>query len=668
MINARSIIIVAYCSLFATDSFAVETADDNIYELSLEDLINLKIDSASGFEESVSETPVPVTVITEAMIRNSPALSLRDLLSQYVPGFTQVQDQNEYNTAFRGVYTSSQQKILILLNGKRINSRSYSNADPAMGINLDKLSQIEVIRGPGSSIYGNVALTAVVNLQLKQTKLSGSATTKVKVGNHGLRSFYSDWQSIHEDVEYLAWASLFETKGELVTIRPQEDYSPTPSLQPVSVRLDSFSASPSLDIGLSAVGTNWSSYLTIRENHYIEPFSGGALTGEAYHYRDYFQKGKNAPGTDFHWLNFDVEKSFVIDENDQIDANLYYAQSEVVGTFVLVPNIKRYGTVFWKENTFGGNFIWKKKIKSDNLLVGIQYEKNHVNASDFSVGQDREVIARPFTDENPVLLLGKESVFSFYAEYKHRLNQQWLINIGARYDDKTRLLGEKITETSPRLALVYQDPNLNLKLAYSRSFVDPPYWNRYSALASFRGSRELKPEILESVQISPELLWFDNKISTKLNFFFNYHSDFVFRDSDALDSEPLFVNSGQMNTIGFEHEWLVYFEQHSIRVIGTHQKVSSVEFYRASENEIFNIPKSQMTVTWDTEINASLFSQVSLQYLSSRLSPIRIASNNVVLDDPFPDQGVSFDEPNNRLTSVMLFNATLRWKLKSYPI
>lgn len=113
---------------------------------------------------------------------------------------------------------------------------------------------------------------------------------------------------------------------------------------------------------------------------------------------------------------------------------------------------------------------------------------------------------------------------------------------------------------------------------------------------------------------------------------------------------------------------MVYFEQHSIRVIGTHQKVSSVEFYRASENEIFNIPKSQMTVTWDTEINASLFSQVSLQYLSSRLSPIRIASNNVVLDDPFPDQGVSFDEPNNRLTSVMLFNATLRWKLKSYPI
>jgi len=65
--------------------------------------------------------------------------------------------------------------------------------------------------------------------------------------------------------------------------------------------------------------------------------------------------------------------------------------------------------------------------------------------------------------------------------------------------------------------------------------------------------------------------------------------------------------------------------------------------------------------------SSSLLSQLSAQYLSNRKSPIRIAANNIIVDDPFPGQGVEFDVPENRLPSVILINAKIRWVPQSMP-
>ena len=85
---------------------------NNLMELSLEELLNVKVESASKLSEPIEETPVPVTIITRDMIINSGAKNLKDLLVMYVPGFTFSQDHNEVNVAVRGVYASSQQKII----------------------------------------------------------------------------------------------------------------------------------------------------------------------------------------------------------------------------------------------------------------------------------------------------------------------------------------------------------------------------------------------------------------------------------------------------------------------------------------------------------------------------------------------------------------------------
>lgn len=143
------------------------TSAIDIFELTLEQLMNLQVYTASRQFEEIEQVPVPISIITQEMIENSGALSLKELIVQYVPGFSNVQDHNEVNFSNRGVYASSQQKVLIMLNGHRLNSRAYSMANPDFSISLDKIKQIEVLRGPASSLYGNVALTAVINIVTK---------------------------------------------------------------------------------------------------------------------------------------------------------------------------------------------------------------------------------------------------------------------------------------------------------------------------------------------------------------------------------------------------------------------------------------------------------------------------------------------------------------------
>ena len=130
--------------------------------------LTAKITTASSQEETIAEVPVPTTLITEEMIRNCGARNLQEVLATYVPGMHIIDSNDGINIAMHGVYSNGQEKILIMLNGHRLNSYSTNVASPDFSISLQKLKQIEVLRGPASSLYGGVALTAVVNLITKQ--------------------------------------------------------------------------------------------------------------------------------------------------------------------------------------------------------------------------------------------------------------------------------------------------------------------------------------------------------------------------------------------------------------------------------------------------------------------------------------------------------------------
>ena len=142
------------------------------------------ITTASSQAEVLAEVPVPTTLITEEMIRNSGARNLQEVLATFVPGMTVVDCNDDINIAMRGIYSNGQEKILIMLNGHRLNSYCTNIAAPDFSIGLEKLKQIEVLRGPASSLYGGVALTAVVNLITKQGADVDGIQARAGVGNY----------------------------------------------------------------------------------------------------------------------------------------------------------------------------------------------------------------------------------------------------------------------------------------------------------------------------------------------------------------------------------------------------------------------------------------------------------------------------------------------------
>ena len=162
--------LLALCSLGlddleTTEKYALLLLKENPYYTSVqdparfEDIINrlkngkeITFTTASSREESMEEVPVPVTLITEQMIADCGADNLRDVLSTYVPGMNIVEGTGEFNLAMHGIYSSRQEKIMVMLDGHRLNARSTNAFAPDYAVSLKKIKQIEVLRGPASSI------------------------------------------------------------------------------------------------------------------------------------------------------------------------------------------------------------------------------------------------------------------------------------------------------------------------------------------------------------------------------------------------------------------------------------------------------------------------------------------------------------------------------------
>ena len=170
------------------------------------------ITTASRQAENMDEAPVPVTLITDDMIRHSGAQTLQEVLCLFVPGMTLAEGM-ESNIAMHGVYSHTQDKILFMVDGHRLNSSSTNAEAPDFRSNLDKIKQIEVLRGPASSLYGNVALTAVVNIitykgaELNGTRISGLAGTQRSFGGSLVVG------GGNNVVDVMGWGSMYNSLG-----------------------------------------------------------------------------------------------------------------------------------------------------------------------------------------------------------------------------------------------------------------------------------------------------------------------------------------------------------------------------------------------------------------------------------------------------------------------
>jgi iron complex outermembrane receptor protein len=167
------------CIVFALSARAAEPAAQaqtaDLTELPLEALMNLdvpKVYGASKIEQNVTDAPSSVTVVPAEEIKKYGHRTLGDVLRS-VQGFNISYDRNYQFIGTRGISLGDfNSRVLLLVNGHRVNNNLTDGAfvDSAFILDLDLVDRVEVIRGPGSVLYGNNAFFGVINVITREGK------------------------------------------------------------------------------------------------------------------------------------------------------------------------------------------------------------------------------------------------------------------------------------------------------------------------------------------------------------------------------------------------------------------------------------------------------------------------------------------------------------------
>ena len=144
---------------------------NSVADLSLEDLINVKVTSVSKQEEKLNDAAAAIFVLSNDDIRRSGATTVADAL-RLVPGM-QVAAIGSGNWAVsaRGFNSEFANKLLVMIDGRTVYSPLFSGVYwDVQQVFLDDVDRIEVIRGPGATVWGANAVNGVVNILSKSAR------------------------------------------------------------------------------------------------------------------------------------------------------------------------------------------------------------------------------------------------------------------------------------------------------------------------------------------------------------------------------------------------------------------------------------------------------------------------------------------------------------------
>lgn len=230
MAEMKTVFITVWICLFQvaflSSSSHGESVDssEEFLELSLYELMNVKVTTASRLSQNISEAPAAMSVVTAEDIRQSGATSLSEALSM-VPGVHLGKTSANFQVAggIRGFHKLPANKIVLLIDGTPWAYEVYDILVlDQVPIALEEIEKIEIMRGPGSSLYGANAMFGVINVITKKPETTQGTLvsttfgedqtligTMMQGGNVDDRLFYRislGWDQA-DNHDYIAWSS-----------------------------------------------------------------------------------------------------------------------------------------------------------------------------------------------------------------------------------------------------------------------------------------------------------------------------------------------------------------------------------------------------------------------------------------------------------------------------
>ena len=496
------------------DSKKTGAQEKDLASLDLETLLNIKVTTASKFSEKLSDAPGVISVVTKDELQRFGAITLAEILRR-VPGLspTSAYFTDRSMVAARGDQTRiNGGHILFLINGRPTREVLEGGliSDLLESFPVEILERIEVIRGPGSVLYGSDAFSAVVNLitqkadhdELVVTGLSGAGETAATSGKFLLK------------------------RGDL-SLTGAGEFHQNP---------DWFTTYRSAAFGA--------------ENIAIPDRGKGA-------YLDLNYKGLSVMSSYTQWQSTVFARGFV-------GGNRWRRSFTDVG-YALKPSAKwdmSFNLTFTRNTLDAANFVaaaitrdsnevifeWTNALRltdRDQLIFGASY--NHAQGEELFYGAAGAGSVIPIAD-------GGLSGATDYAQLDHALPDNLKL-IGGFQANKN---GTLAVDVVPRVGLIWNPAShFNAKILYSGAYRAPSIDELMLNHPVLKGNPNLKPEKVATLDVSAT--YQGNRVLAGVTYFHSHQTDSIIPDTSTF--LWMYQNFGEATFHGMEVEGKYYFKK-----------------------------------------------------------------------------------------------------------
>ncbi|MFY9142175.1 TonB-dependent receptor plug domain-containing protein [Sulfuricurvum sp.] len=484
--------------------------------LSLEDIFNIEVTSTSRRSESQHLAPGIITVITSQEIHQYGARNLRDVIDRLVGMQVLSSHQRPHNkTSIRAMNGAHQEGWeVVLLNGRPIHDGTDGgfNFDIYLGFPLEMIDHIEVIRGPGSVIYGTNAMAGVINIITK-----------------------NGHKSINETQVDISAGSFNRRQLQLSTLTAGTDYSLNVGLNAIRASGDSVSGVVDKDniAGTYDTGEN-SDNLVI--NGQYKGFSLNAMV---------MNNNEDSGGSSFQLPSSPMKK-----KRNYLDIGYLY--DITYGWDVSLNYTVNLGEFDWQISEAGGRNHYKDRYDMTEVIV----RGNVATDLNLLFGANTSTYKTEFTKGFTASSMSNKSAYT-QMDYMISPKQKIIAGIQLNKPEETQ------TDYSSRAGFIQGfGDNWWLKLLYSEAYRSPNLQEAKIDAATLKGNPLLDPEKVATYDA--QLIYQTSKQYFAIALYDSMLENLIVRVSGT---PTTFTNQGYVRFQGLEIEGRVEVNEY-ISVLG----------------------------------------------------------------------------------------------------
>ncbi len=630
-IKSKSIVALALCLLPFLSNAQVDTLPNvnNLLQLSLEELMNIKVVTATGTEQTIIEAPSTMNVITAKQIRERGYQQLEDALRD-IPGIDFIHLNGYVPTLiyFRGMYGAENLRALLMIDGIPENNIIGSNDMAGPAYSLHNVERIEVIWGPASSLYGANAFGGVINI-ITQTgamvngfeyeKGYGSFNTSIDKIKFGIN---------RSNFDVAISGSLYSTDGPKFTNRdPNYTASYVEKAYSLNAIISYNMKKMKWTLGGRIYNTpmGWGTFLNSPTVFLGLPSQGYGNTGLiGLIARDVRgeKSGLEEPYSRTFWL----QDEYKISDKLNLSARLQYREtgiSERSYAYITIDGkiLYRVPTTNYSNRVGGeisGNYTPNKKYQ---FAAGIQLYQENIEHGNRPINLDTTVYLLDGRDTLEGLystfkprIYDIRNTFGSYAQFVWNTNllRKTSITLGLRYDINN-YYGNPL---SPRVAVVSQPTEkLTVKLLFGRAFRAPTNTEINQAPSYLK----LKTEKVNTYEANI-IYHFTPQILLQLNGFRNELTDVIVLGN--LVNLVQDKNPGKITVNGFEFK----FDMALTRAISafanlTYQDAIGKNFVTGVQRQVSGIARYKGNLGIDLHVKDLFNFDVTGNWVGRRLVP-----------------------------------------------